>query len=118
MTDDEDRDEQPDRFRGYPDAPDLKRVQELRQRLRTEQTARSRPSRVTHKVGKSARDLGTYTLIPSLMIAGPIVGFLLGRGVEKLWGGEPWGGVIGLLVGVVAAFREVILLLKRKQDKE
>ena len=101
----------------YPEPPDGRRVDELRRRLRREQAASSRPDRFTQKVGQSARDLGTYTLIPALMIAGPLVGFLVGRGVEKLWGGAPWGAVGGLLLGVVAGFREVILLLKRRDGK-
>jgi F0F1-type ATP synthase assembly protein I len=101
----------------YPEPPDARRVDELRRRLRSEQASSSRPDRFTQKVGNSARDLGTYTLIPTLMIAGPLVGFLVGRGVEKLWGGAPWGAVGGLLLGVAAGFREVILLLKRRDGK-
>ncbi|MCB1183997.1 AtpZ/AtpI family protein [bacterium] len=111
-------DDRPEPFHAYPESPDLGRVDDLRRRMREGRSDDLKQSRVTRKVGKSARDLGAYTLIPSLMIAGPVVGFLVGRGVEKLWGGEPWGAVGGLLLGVVAAFREVFLLLKRKQEQD
>ena len=106
----------------YPKAPDLKRVHEMRARLRAEKAARDvdrarSDSHLGRKYGKAAKDLGAYTLIPSLMIAGPIVGYLLGRSVEKWLGGEPWGAVIGMLVGVAAAFREVFRLIQRKRPK-
>ena len=105
----------------YPESPDLERVQELRARLRldkakTDATGVGPDSRLNRKVGKTARDIGTYTLIPSLMVAGPVVGYLLGHLVQKYIGGEPWGEVVGMLVGMVAAFRQVFLLLKRKSD--
>ncbi len=106
----------------YPKVPDLKRVHAMRARLRSEKAARDTAragsdGRFSRKYGKAAKDLGAYTLIPSLMIAGPIVGYFLGRGVEKWLGGEPWGAVIGMLLGVVAAFREVFRLLQRKRPK-
>ncbi len=108
-----------DDFKPYPKAPDLKRVRELRGRLRTDKAETvGTPSSGVRKAGRAARDIGSYTLIPSLMIAGPVVGYVLGHLVEKYLGGAPWGGVIGLLVGVVAAFREVFLLLKRKSEAD
>lgn len=117
-------DEQKDGFERYPQAPDLKRVHELRKRLRhdkaeSESDDDPADSRLGRRYGKTAKDIGTYTMIPSLMIAGPVVGYLLGRGFEKLFGGEPWGAVVCMLLGVVAAFRQVFLLLQRKgrQDK-
>ena len=108
-----------DKKRNYPESPDLKQVAELRARLRTDkaESGVSGPAgRFNKKAGKSAKDIGTYTLIPSLMVAGPVVGYLVGRGAENYLGGEPWGAVIGMLVGVVAAFRQVFLLLARKSD--
>ncbi len=99
----------------YPESPDIKRVHQLRERLHRDQAGTG--GRPGHKAGNTARDIGTYTLIPSLMVAGPLVGYVLGRAVEKYIGGEPWGAVIGMLAGVVAAFRQVYLLLKRKSEK-
>ncbi len=116
-------DEEKEDFEVYPDAPDLKRVHELRSRLRADKadmdaSGTGPDSRLNRKVGKTAKDIGTYTLIPSLMVAGPVVGYFLGRLVEKFASIEPWGAVGGMLLGVVAGFREVILLLKRKSENE
>lgn len=111
--------EEKDNIEVYPEAPDLKRVRELRDRMRTDKaemdaSGTGPDSRLNRKVGKTAKDIGTYTLIPSLMVAGPVVGYFLGRLVEKYAAIEPWGAVCGMLLGVVAAFRQVFLLLKRK----
>ena len=116
-------DEEKDDLEIYPEPPDLKRVHELRARLRrdkaeTDSTGTGPDSRLNRKVGKTAKDIGTYTLIPSLMVAGPVVGYFLGRLVEKYVSIEPWGAVTGMLVGVGAGFREVFLILKRKSDNE
>lgn len=116
-------DEQKDGVERYPRAPDLKRVNVLRERLRRDNAERDTDdapaaSGLGRRFGKTAQDIGAYTMIPSLMIAGPVVGYLLGRGFEKLFGGEPWGAVVGMLLGVVAAFREVFLLLQRKARKD
>lgn len=114
--------EEEDNIEVYPEAPDLKRVHELRDRMRTDKaemdaSGTGPDSRLNRKLGKTAKDIGTYTLIPSLMVAGPVVGFFLGRLVEKFAAIEPWGAVGGMLLGVVAAFRQVFLLLKRKSEQ-
>ena len=103
----------------YPSLPDIKRVDDLRARLRSDKASSKagQESGLNRKVSKSAKDIGTYTLIPSLMVAGPVVGYFLGRGIEKYIGGEPWGAVVGMLFGIVAAFRQVFLLLAKKSEK-
>ena len=53
-----------------------------------------------------------------MMIAGPLVGYLLGKGLENLFGGQPWPSVAGMLFGLVAGFRQVYLLLVRKGRSE
>lgn len=107
----------------YPEPPDPARVRELREQMNQERQAR-RPAKslASRKFGKDssrrARDIGTYTLIPMLMLAGPAVGYALGLLVQKQWGGDPWGAVVGMLVGLVAGFRQVFLLLARFGKKD
>jgi F0F1-type ATP synthase assembly protein I len=102
----------------FPEPPDPARVQELREQMRKTQSERAEDKGFVHRrlertAGHKARDIGTYTLIPMLMLAGPAVGYILGLLVQNRWGGEPWGAVIGMLVGLVAGFRQVFLLLAR-----
>jgi F0F1-type ATP synthase assembly protein I len=103
--------------RPYPEPPDLARVQRLRDKLQKDRATKdSGPPRmsrlgVSKLSGKQARDIGAYTLIPMLMVAGPLVGFLLGTWIEEKWGGTPWPTTVGVLLGLVAGFRQVFLLL-------
>jgi F0F1-type ATP synthase assembly protein I len=105
---------------GYPDRPDARKLASLQEDLHRDRMARlasqnnTRVEKYAARVGKSAKDIGTYTLIPAMMIAGPTVGYGLGWLVEWKWGGAPWPGVIGLLFGLVAAFRQIFLILARK----
>jgi len=65
------------------------------------------------KRGKQARDVGIYTMIPMLMVVGPILCWWIGRQIEKAWGGEPWPSTVGALFGLLAAIRQVYLILMR-----
>ena len=102
---------------GVPEPPDMKKVQDLRRRMDKNRSGRRGKSPSGDR-GRQARDIGTYTIIPMMMIAGPLVGFLMGKGLEKLFGGQPWPSVGGMLFGLVAAFRQIFLLLARKGKKE
>lgn len=108
---------------GFPERPDVRKVHELRGRMNRERRARKAMgrSRLTakfdEKMGKQMRDVGSYTLIPALMLAGPAVGYGLGRLLEKQFGGKPWVGVFGLLFGLAAGFHQIILLLKKNSGK-
>ena len=107
---------------GVPEPPDMAKVRDLRERMEDDRTSRRRGRGLGFgkESGRQARDIGTYTIIPMMMVAGPLVGYLLGKGIEKIFGGEPWPGVVGLLVGLVAAFRQIFLMLaaRTKQDRE
>ncbi len=120
QRDDDDRPDLPE----MPEPPDPERVQELREQMRE-----SRPRQTSHadlltgRLGdankqRRARDLGTYTLIPMLMLAGPAVGYGLGLLVQRQWGGEPWPAVVGVLLGMLAGFRQVFLLLAGIQKRQ
>jgi F0F1-type ATP synthase assembly protein I len=109
---------------GFPERPDSKKVDALRKQLKAERSSRNNPqndpalAKYATKAGKRAKDIGTYTLIPMMMLAGPIVGYGLGWVLEKQWGGAPWTGVIGLLLGVAASFRQVYLILAKKAEAD
>ena len=120
MAGDKNNDKLPD---GVPEPPDLEKVRDLRARLRQDQKESGRGEvrplrRVDEKKARQARDIGTYTIIPMMMVAGPAIGYLLGLFLQKSFGGEPWFVVGGALFGLVAAFRQIYLLLSRRADED
>lgn len=126
MTDEEKPTEEP-LPEGVPEPPDLARVRELRARMRKDQSASGRSMRVgtgkrgvdiDDKTGKRARDIGLYTVIPMMLLAGPAIGFLMGMFIEDKWGGAPWPTAGGALFGLAAAFRQIYLMLARKAAEE
>jgi hypothetical protein len=62
---------------------------------------------------KQFRDIGTYTLIPMMMVVGPTLGYYLGHLAEKKWGHDPWFSAGGAVFGLLAAARQVYLILAR-----
>ena len=113
---------------GVPEPPDLAKVEALRRRMRVErEKGGGRPIRIgtdrrgvtlDEQTGKRARDIGLYTVIPMMLLAGPAIGFLMGLFIERQWGSQPWPTVIGALFGLAAAFRQIYLLLARKSAEE
>jgi F0F1-type ATP synthase assembly protein I len=108
--------------RELPEPPDPARVDDLRRRLQRDRRERAgglplsgvKPSQDT---GRRAREIGIYTIIPMMMIVGPALGYLLGLGVERVFGGKPWPSLAGMLWGMLAAFRQVYLILKERGEK-
>lgn len=124
MTGDEQPPQAPGR-RELPEPPDPARVEELRRRLRSDRRERARgPAgialpgvRSSEEAGRRARDIGIYTIIPMMMLAGPAIGYLLGLGAERVFGGKPWPSLAGMLWGMLAAFRQIYLILKERGRK-
>ena len=71
---------------------------------------RNRPS------GDSLRKVGMYTTIPTMMLVGPVLGFLGGSWLEGKLGGAPWVSAGGGILGMIVAFRQVYLVLKRGES--
>lgn len=108
---------------GFPERPDLKRVKDLRSKIQADRESRRESSRgplarrFDKTAGQQARAIGSYTLIPMLMLAGPAVGYGLGWLAEQQWGGKPWVSVFGVLFGLAAAFQQIFLILKKNAEK-
>ena len=56
---------------------------------------------------------GILTTIPVVMVVGPLIGYYLGYVLDRRWSSAPWGMTVGLILGLLASFREVLVLLKR-----
>jgi len=126
MTDDKTPEEEP-LPEGVPEPPDMARVRDLRARMKKDNPRGGRPMRVgtdkrgidiDEKTGQRARDIGLYTVIPMMLLAGPAIGFLMGMFIENRWGGAPWPTAGGALFGLAAAFRQIYLMLARKTAEE
>ena len=70
------------------------------------------------KRAQQARDIGIYTMIPTMLVVGPVLGYFLGH-----WAGGRWGHVetyesIGLVLGLVASFRQIYLLFKQQGGRK
>ena len=50
------------------------------------------------------------------MVLSIVFGLAIGYWVDHTWDTKPWGLLIGLLVGIIAAFRNLYILGKRSQD--
>ena len=65
------------------------------------------------------RTAGLLMFIPTLLVVAPLVGFFLGRLVERwLRVAPPWGAFGGLVLGFVAAGREIAAIVRRVQAEE
>lgn len=67
-----------------------------------------------NKRGNQIRDIGTYTVIPTMLVVGPALGYFLGSLIEKRWGHAPWPSSLGGVFGLVAAGRQIWLLVTRE----
>ncbi len=64
------------------------------------------------------RSAGLLLAIPSLLVAGPLVGVFLGKWGDRRFHTEPWLTVVGVVLGFVAAGRETYLIIRRVQSED
>lgn len=64
------------------------------------------------------RTAGMLLAIPSLLIAGPLVGLFLGGWGDRRLHTAPWLTVVGVVLGFVAAGRETYLIIRRVQSED
>ena len=56
--------------------------------------------------------------IPTLLIVSPLVGFFLGDLGDRKFHTSPWLGILGLVLGFVAAGREVWRIYRRYLEEQ
>ncbi len=64
---------------------------------------------------KSYRQIGLLTAIPAILVAAPLVGYFFGEWLDGKWNTEPYLAVAGVVLGFVAAGREIASLIKKAQ---
>ncbi len=73
--------------------------------------------------GKRGPNLGAMSLllaVPAILIAAPGVGFFIGQWADKRCGTDPYLTIAGLILGFIAAGREIYRLVQKAQaiDKQ
>lgn len=58
---------------------------------------------------------GLYLAVPGILLAAPTIGFFIGDWADGKLGTQPYLMIVGLVLGFVAAAREIFNLLKKAQ---
>lgn len=61
---------------------------------------------------------GLLLAIPTLLIVSPIVGWFVGSLADRWLRWDPWGGIVGLVLGFAAGGRETYRIYRRHQAEE
>ena len=84
----------------------------------------SRRSSVTHGASarrrsdrRGLREVGIYTTIPMLLLAGPALGYWLGLQAQSRWGHDPWFAVGGAIFGLAASIRQIVKVIRRGSEE-
>lgn len=59
------------------------------------------------------KQIGLLTVIPVLMVVGPLAGFFIGRWLDGWLKSEPWLTVLFIVFGFVAAGKEIYNILRK-----
>ncbi len=65
---------------------------------------------------KLARQAGILTGVPAVLVAGPLVGVLLGKFLDAHFKTSPWLLLVCLVLGFIAAGREVVRMLRLSNE--
>jgi ATP synthase protein I len=65
---------------------------------------------------KTIRALGYISIVGIAMALSIAIGALIGHYLDNRFGSQPWLTLIGLGVGIAAAFRNLYILYKRAKD--
>ena len=64
------------------------------------------------------KSAGLLLAIPTLLIVSPIVGYFVGSLADRWLKWDPWGGIVGLMLGFAAGGRETYRICRRYQAEE
>lgn len=71
------------------------------------------PRRDDEQDRRGLRDIGIYTTIPMLLLAGPAPRLLAGLASPESLGARPWFAVGGALFGLAASVRQIVKVIRR-----
>jgi ATP synthase protein I len=65
-----------------------------------------------------ARNIGLGVTIPTTLAASVVVGCVIGLYLDKWLGTGPWMLLLFLVLGIAAGIRQMLLILRKMEDKE
>lgn len=65
---------------------------------------------------KRLRQLGLLSVIPMMLAAAPLIGYFIGRQIDRWVGTGSIFSFVFLILGLVAGFRETIAILRKAED--
>jgi len=75
------------------------------------------PPQDENRRAKQVRDIGIYTAIPTMLLVGPVLGWLAGRWAAGRWGHDATFETVGALLGFAASVRQVQLIFQRQSKR-
>lgn len=64
------------------------------------------------------KQIGSLTAVPIILLVGPFLGYYVGDWIDKKFGIHPWATIVFLILGFVAAGREIFRILKMISQDE
>jgi len=82
-----------------------------------EHRAPETPSQLARKA-ETARNIGTWTALPTMMVIGLLGGYFAGVWLEGRYGHAPWLSFGGMVFGGVASVRKVVQTVQSEQRRQ
>lgn len=67
--------------------------------------------------GKYIRQVGLLGTVPILLAVGPVIGFLIGRWLDRKLNTEPYLMIVFLIFGFIASGKEVWKIIKQAEKE-
>jgi ATP synthase protein I len=62
------------------------------------------------------RDLGYYSSLGLMVALSIMIGFFIGLFLDRWLGTTPWGMFVFLILGIVAGFRNILMVMKKSKN--
>lgn len=90
------------------------RIDALELRLKAAREREEQRNRPDATAATQSDKLGNRVF--SYLLGGPLGGAVIGWAVDMLAGSSPWGLLVGLFLGIIVAFRNIMLISNRRPD--
>jgi F0F1-type ATP synthase assembly protein I len=68
--------------------------------------------------GRDYKQIGILTAVPTLLLAGPLIGYVVGHWADGKLDTEPYLAVAGVVLGLVSAGLETYKLIKKASETD